>query len=285
MKKKSPFRAVVFAGGGSRCLWQAGFFDVAASALGIEVEEAAAASAGAAMACMFFAGTTERGVEYFKKITGENRKNFYPENIVSKTPCFPQAAMYRDVIAHALDKKALAKLKKDAPHIKILVSRPPRFLGAQSATFAGMCAYAIEKHLFKPVHPVFAAKIGFTGADYLAENCCSPEELSDLIIASSCTPPFVPVVRWDKRIALDGGLIDNVPVSLIDESKGGKTLILLTRRYPLENIPKNENRLYVQPSKKIPVSKMDYSHPDKIQEAFDLGRFDGERFVKEFRKK
>ena len=34
----SEFKSVVFAGGGSRCMWQAGFWEVAAPELGIKPE-------------------------------------------------------------------------------------------------------------------------------------------------------------------------------------------------------------------------------------------------------
>ena len=42
-------------------------------------------------------------------------------------------------------------------------------------------------------------------------ECASAESLADLILASSCTPPFTPVLSWKGRAVLDGGLIDNVP--------------------------------------------------------------------------
>jgi hypothetical protein len=52
---------------------------------------------------------------------------------------------------------------------------------------------------------------------------------------------------------------------------------MLTRRYAaLPDIP---GRTYVQPSAKIPVDAWDYTSPEGIQSAYDLGRRDGEGFV------
>ena len=48
MGDAQPFEAVVFAGGGCRCFWQAGFWEVAAPALGWQPRVAGAVSAGAA---------------------------------------------------------------------------------------------------------------------------------------------------------------------------------------------------------------------------------------------
>jgi hypothetical protein len=85
-------------------------------------------------------------------------------------------------------------------------------------------------------------------------------------------------MRWKGAIALDGGLVDNVPVCAIDNDN--TTLVLLTRLYKPESIPQTGSRIYVQPSESIPVSKWDYTNPGGVQKAYDLGRRDAEMFLK-----
>ncbi len=46
-----PYDAVVFAGGGCRCFWQAGFWTEAAPALELAPRQVAGVSAGSAFAC------------------------------------------------------------------------------------------------------------------------------------------------------------------------------------------------------------------------------------------
>jgi len=46
-----PFEQVVFAGGGNRCWWQAGWWDTVAPELGLRPRVIAGISAGAATAC------------------------------------------------------------------------------------------------------------------------------------------------------------------------------------------------------------------------------------------
>ncbi|MBP7602588.1 MAG: patatin-like phospholipase family protein [Spirochaetes bacterium] len=281
MKKKSPFSSVVFAGGGCRCLWQAGFMTEAAPALGIAPSEVAGASAGAAIACMYYAGRTGFAIEHFKKATSNNPRNFYFTHLFGHNPVFPHYSMYRDLMLSTMDPAAMKKLSS-GPEIRILVSRPPAALGPRAATFIGLGAYLVDKHVYGSVHPKLPSAIGFRPEVSRAQDCSTPEELADLVLASSCTPPFTPIMRWNGGIALDGGLIDNVPLRALSGGKGN-ILILLTRRYKPEALPSVEGRLYVQPSRPSPIAKWDYTNPEGIQEVFDLGRKDGESFARTYR--
>jgi predicted acylesterase/phospholipase RssA len=96
------------------------------------------------------------------------------------------------------------------------------------------------------------------------------------VLASSCTPPFTPALLHAGRPALDGGIADNVPAAAV-EADDGPTLVLLTRRFA--RLPAHPGRIYVQPSAPIPVSAWDYTDPEAIQAAFDLGCRDGASYV------
>ena len=76
---------------------------------------------------------------------------------------------------------------------------------------------------------------------------------------------------------LDGGIVDNVPVEIVPEARS--TLVLLSRPYSEQEMPNAPGRTYVQPSRPTPIEKWDYSNPQLIQQTYDLGRRDGERFV------
>lgn len=282
MRRREPatrIDGVVFAGGGNRCIWQVGFWETAAPALGLRPKAVSAVSAGAAMACMIFSGKTETALEYFTEATARNPKNFYPRNIVGREPCLPHYGMYRDALTHCLDEAALTRLHRHA--INILIARPPRWLGPVSGTFVGLGAYSLEKKVSFPVHSSWARRIGFRGEAVPVRSCATPHDLAELILQSSCTPPFVPVMRRDGRPVLDGGLVDNVPVRALDPVDG-TALVLLTRVYPAERLPRLPGLVYVQPSEPIRISKWDYTDPHGLREAYDLGRRDGERFVSEW---
>jgi predicted acylesterase/phospholipase RssA len=54
------------------------------------------------------------------------------------------------------------------------------------------------------------------------------DALADLVLASSCTPPFTPLLHHAGRPVLDGSIADNVPV---DAAGDGPVLVLLTRPF------------------------------------------------------
>jgi predicted acylesterase/phospholipase RssA len=272
----ATFSNLVFAGGGSRCFWQAGFWSVYDPEGTETPERVVAVSAGAAMACMLFSGRTEFGLNYFKQQTARNARNFYPARALTGGTAFPHEAIYRNAIAATIDADALAALHA-GPSIEVTMAGLPRWLGPQTATVAGILAYDLEKYLFRPVHPRFGRVLGFRDLSGMVRACATPQALTDLILASSGTPPFTPSAQFQGQTVLDGGLCDNVPVHPLADQPG-ETLVLLSRRYT--ELPKVAHRTYVQPSVKAPVSMWDYTNPQALQDTFDLGRRDADSFVR-----
>lgn len=274
--EQTDFTSVVFAGGGSRCAWQVGFWQEIAPSLKTGPRAVGAVSAGAAMACFVFSGNASAAMDYFQEITGRNPKNFYPENIFKGSPLFPHLEMYRSTLLKVLDRRALEMLHA-GPEIRILITRPPVWAGPRLAFVLGFLCYQIEKSLLAPLHPKLTTAIGFRPEIVSVRHCTTPQMLAHLILASSCTPPFTPVLQWDNAVALDGGLIDNVPYRAIDDV-GGYTLFLLTRSYRENSLPAIPGHTYAQPSRPITISKWDYTNPSGLLETYELGRADGRRF-------
>ncbi len=280
----TPFDAVVFAGGGNRCLWQAGFWASAAGPLGLAPRVVAGVSAGATIACTLLAGVADVALGHFKQATARNDRNIYPLNALRRQPMFPHERMYRGAILAVIDAEAFGRLQA-GPELRVLMTRLPRWLGPRSGVLVGMTAYEAEKRLGNPVHPRFARRLGFRPEVASAQSCESPEALADLLLHSSCTPPFTPVFRRQGAPVLDGGLIDNVPVTALEASGGSppeRTLVLLTRRYPAGRWPEAGRRTYVQPSTDLGIGKFDYTRPEGLQRAYDTGLRDGDAFVAAF---
>jgi hypothetical protein len=276
LRTMQTYESVVFAGGGNRCLWQAGFYRTVANTLDLEPARAAAASAGAAVAAVLFAGCFDAAFAHFKRVTAANPRNVYFRNMVNDAPIFPHAAMYRSALLEVIDDRALATLHA-GPELHVPITRAPLWLGARTGFAVAGLADALEHVLGRPVHPRLAPWLGFR-ADYVTERGCpTPEALADLVLASSCTPPFTPLLFHGGKPALDGGIADNVPVAALGNAPG-RTLVLLARRY--RRLPAHASRVYAQPSVDVPVSSWDYTNPAGLQAAFDLGRRDGEAFAR-----
>lgn len=274
------FESVVLAGGGSRCLWQAGFWREAAEPLELSPRQFATVSAGSAIGCAIVAGVAEETLRLFKEITRTNPRNFYPRHLLEGKPAFPHYAMYRSAMLEIVDDAMLARLKT-GPDLRVLIGRLPSWLGPRAGVLAAAAAYNFDKRVRKLVHPETSRRLGFSPETVRVADCETRESLADLVLASSCTPPMTPMLRWKGSYVLDGGVIDNVPLCALDDTPG-ETLVLLSR--PHKHLPEVPGRTYVQPSKPVGISAWDYTSPDGLQKAYDLGRKDGETFVNDRRR-
>lgn len=280
----SPFQQVVFAGGGNRCWWQAGWWDTVAPEIGLAPRVIAGISAGAATACMIYTHESRAVMDYYRGVLSRNKRNAYWGNLLGNQRVFPHYGIYRAALLSILADGRMQKLQH-APEIRVGVAHIPRWCGPRLAVAAGLLAYNIDKHWLKTLHPRLGRSLGFRAEFVRAQDCASPEALADLLLQSACTPPFTPVLRRDGRPVLDGGLVDNVPVDALDPGPGD-VLVLMTRRYPrprrfvLEH--GGQRRLYLQPSQPVPISSWDYTRADGMTLAYDLGRRDGEAFLREW---
>ncbi|MBT9505590.1 patatin-like phospholipase family protein [Rhodoferax sp.] len=279
-RSSANFDNVVFAGGGNRCFWQAGFWSVVAPALELRPRRVRAVSAGSAIACALFAGTFEHGFTGYKQALANNARNLYLRNLLREEPVFPHGGMYRSAILSSIDERALSRLHQ-GPEINVLISRPPGWASPRMALLLGALALGVDIWGRGTIHSSTGSRIGFKPLYRSVRECETPEALADLVIASSCVPPLTPQVRSDGMILLDGGLVSNVPAEDLAQEQGC-SLILLTRQFP--SIPDVPGRTYVQPSQPIPAGAWDYTDETAVQSTFDLGRRDGEHFCTTIRR-
>jgi len=270
------FDAAVFAGGGCRCFWQAGFWATASPALERGPTVVAAVSAGAAFACAALGGIGDQVIDEFAARIAANPRNLYPANAWRGRPVFPHESMYRQTVLACVDSAALQRLHA-GPEIRVLLAHPPSERGVHASLLAGLLAYRLERSIRRRVHTTWPARLGFAPSTARVQDCTSPAELAELLLHSSCTPPVTPLFRRSGRLVVDGGLIDSAPVHLVPEAE--TALVLLTRRYPARQLPAIPGRTYVQPSEPIPVRNWDYTDEAGVRAAYDLGRRDGERFA------
>lgn len=279
-----PFDQIVFAGGGNRCWWQAGWWDTVAPELQLRPRVIAGISAGAATACMVYAHDSRETMAYYREVLANNSRNVHWGNLLRRERVFPHYGIYRTALLSLFGNNRLHRLQQ-APEIRIGVAHIPRWTGPRLAVAAGLLAYNIDKHLLKTLHPRLGRKLGFHPEFVLAQDCRSPEDLADLLLQSASTPPFTPVLRRGGRAVLDGGLVDNVPVDALDDTPGN-VLVLVTRMYPRPRRfiieAGGQRRLYLQPSQRVPISSWDYTRPEAMTHAYDLGQRDAETFLREW---
>ena len=278
------FRNVVFAGGGSRCFWQLGFWDGANRAgLGLDrsVDYAASTSAGCAIATAAMLGRGPEALSLFKDMTARNPANIHWANLKpgSDGSLLPHIRMYREGLEQFLSDDDLRALGKR--QLEFLMARPPRWLGGGTGAMVAFAIYGLEKYLTGALHPRWTRSLGFEAVVGGSNTASNVGEFIDTILAASCVPPVLPGGRFRGQQTLDGGMIDNVPAHLADD-RAGLTLVLLSKRYR-KPLPTALPRVYVQPSVPIAIDKFDYANPAGLQETYDLGVQDGEAFAAENR--
>lgn len=272
------FDAIAFAGGGNRCYWQGGFYEAIADRLHLAPTLGVGASAGAFAAVYSLLQIGPAVRELVIGGCGPQLKNFDLAAWRRGEPLCPVGPMYKRLLDQVLDAAALNKLNA-LTDLQLAVSRLPRGFAPLPGALLGIATYQLEKQLIHPVHPRFGRAIGFRSEFVAVKSMPGPQALQDALMASAGVPPFMPVTLIAGKPAFDGGLVDNVPVEPLAEIEcaGGRSLVLLTRRY--RNVPEIAGRVYVQPSQKLPVKQFDVTNPDGIRFAYELGRADGARFA------
>ena len=93
------FDQVVFAGGGNRYWWQAGFWEVVQPELALKPRVIAGISAGAATACMLYTRNSQWVMRYYEDVLCGNTKNAYWGNLLRRgASVFPHYRIYRQAL-------------------------------------------------------------------------------------------------------------------------------------------------------------------------------------------
>lgn len=274
------YDSLVMQGGGVRCLWQAGFLSAVAPHWE-PPRHICAVSAAAAIACAFAAGRLDAGVEAFKTAVAGNRRNFYASHAFSRKPLFPHAAMYRTVLAEMLNDAGMEALLR-GPDVDVLLCRPPRRLPAVTVR-ALLLGIGVSRQFRSSRLSAALVRVGRLSPEFVPVRSCRDSiDVADLVLASSSTPPITPLFSYRGRHALDGGVLESVPVSGLRPARS-RALVMLTSHHggppPPALVPPHPAITVVAPSRQIPGAPWDYANPDLLEAFLALGREDGRRFV------
>jgi predicted patatin/cPLA2 family phospholipase len=272
--------ALTFAGGGNRAFYQLGLLNRWGDRLLGRACGVAACSAGACVVTFYLTGRQEEIADYWRERRGHVRKNLEWRRVLRGESPAPHGPIYREVLEFAFSRGGLERVRESPFPILVLAAAFPRLVPAGVAVATGIGAYQVEKAIRRRmIHPSFGRSLGFRPFVFDARECETAEELADLVIASSATPPFTPIGMFRGSRLLDGGMVDNAPAFVGDEIPGAaRNLVLLTRPYPEGVTGRRGRRFYVAPSEPVPISRWDYTRPHLLDETIALGERDAERF-------
>jgi hypothetical protein len=268
--------AITFAGGGNRAFYQLGLMNRWREHLLPRVAAMATCSAGACIATLILSERETQTAEFWRERRSGTTSNFEWRQLLRGARPTPHEPIYRDTLLHAFADGGLERVRSQPFPILILTTAFSGRLPAFAAVLLGLCAYNVEKRFRKEmIHPTIGRRVGFKAMAFDARDCETPQELTDLIIASSATPPFTSLGHFQGQRLLDGGIIDNVPAFLADELPGvEKNLVLLTRPYLEHMLGRQGSRLYIAPRQALPVNRWDYTRPELIDATIEVGERD-----------
>ena len=278
------FDKVVFAGGGHRCWWQAGFWEVLRAEIELRPRVIGATSMGAFMACLVHANDSRRALAWYERELAGVRTNIAWLNLFRKdAPLFRQGGIYRKSMRAVLGGEHFRQLLWAAPEIRIGCALPPPALTERQLRRVSWREYRRDARLMPAaLHARSERTAMFVPHVKRLQDCRTERELFDLLQAASALPPLVPPVELDGVPACSGSLVDPVPVDLVADVPG-QTLVLTTRTYNRKTpVFALEGRLYVQPSVPLPVGSWDFTSPQRFLKAYEQGRVDAESFLKLF---
>jgi len=278
------FDKVVFAGGGHRCWWQAGFWEVLRAEIELRPRVIGATSMGAFMACLVHANDSRRALAWYERELAGVRTNIAWLNLFRKdAPLFRQGGIYRKSMRAVLGGEHFRQLLWAAPEIRIGCALPPPTLTDRQLRRVSWREYRRDARLMPAtLHARSERTAMFVPHVKRLQDCRTERELFDLLQAASALPPLVPPVELDGVPACSGSLVDPVPVDLVADVPG-QTLVLTTRTYNRKTpVFALEGRLYVQPSVPLPVGSWDFTSPQRFLKAYEQGRVDAESFLKLF---
>ena len=272
---------LTLAGGGNRSFYQLGLLEAWGPRLWQRVAALACVSAGAAVATLLLSGRADPTRVHWDGLRRGITKNLDWTRLLRGERIAPHGAIYRSALVHALQDDGLSRLRAMPFPIWMACAVPPRGLPIGVATWLGLGAYSLEKK-FDPqlLHPRLGRRLGFREFVVDARDCNTPEELAELVLASSSTPPFTPVGRFRGVALLDGGIVDNVPASITERERAvQRNLVLLTRPYPTGVSGEHGRRLYLEPSEPVPIERWDYREVAAVDATIELGRADAQRYT------
>ena len=117
-----------------------------------------------------------------------------------------------------------------APELLIQVAHPRSGCRARSPPSV-RSPLTRSKAITGAAHSSAGRYLGLTPDWLSTHQARGPKDIVDALMATASVPPFMPIGRVNDRAALDGGLVDNPPLTKLSavEAAGGRALVLSTR--------------------------------------------------------
>jgi predicted acylesterase/phospholipase RssA len=264
---------LTFAGGGNRSFYQLGLLTRWGDQLLPRVLAIGSVSAGACVILTYLSGRRDFARRFWlDRVRGITRNFDWAKLVRGERPA-PQGEIYRETLHVTFADGGLERIRASPFPIYVLAATFPRLLPRALAVALGIGLYSAERSLRRAPHPRSPRLLGFRPVAFDARECESVDELANLILASSATPPFTPIGAFRGRRLLDGGMIDNAPAFVVEERhpEAARSIVFLSRPYHPSVMGIQKRRLYLAPTQPTPIGRWDYTRPHLLDETVAMG--------------
>ena len=263
---------LTFAGGGNRAFYVMGLLDAWHDVLLPRTAVVSSCSAGACVITTFLSGRRAEARDFWlSRVRGITRNFDWRKLLRGERPA-PQGEIYRETLRVTFADGGLDRIRAQPFPIYVLAARLPPFVPGSVLAALGISLYSAERAVKRAPHPRLPGVLGFAPVAVDARTCESVDELTDLILASSATPPFTPIGAFRGQRLLDGGMIDNAPAFVAERHPGvERSIVLLTRPYHGSVLGVQGRRLYLAPTTPTPINRWDYTQPHLLDDTIAMG--------------
>lgn len=271
----AQIETLVLAGGGNRCWWQAGALSHLFERSWSLPVQLVGTSAGAAVAAACITQGLRTALTACLRLYSTNERIFDWRGLKRLNLRFAHQHIYPAWIESFINTDTFVTLRSSRTRLRVALARPGRILGLAGSVVAGTLAYLVDKKVSRSLHPRLPGLLGLRQDFVDVHRCNDIAEVQALLAAAAAAPPFMHSVRIGGGPAIDAGYADSASIHEQSPAERLKTLVLLTRHYPrLPRFFRCDERLYWQPSKRVPVSTWDCTRRTDVQVAFALGEQD-----------
>lgn len=265
--------ALTFAGGGNRAFYALGLMNRWADEILPRVAAISSCSAGAAVITTLLSGRSRESREYWMGRARSVTKNFDWSKLLRGQRPAPQGEIYHSTMMVTFADGGLERIRAQPFPIYIVCAAFPWLLPHSVSIALGLGLYSLERSVRRAPHPMLPRTIlGFMPVAVDARDCETAEELANLVLASSATPPFTPIGEFRGEKLLDGGMVDNAPAFVAEHHPGVKrSVVILSRLYHPSVLGAQRHRFYIAPTKQPPIGRWDYTQPHMLDETVALG--------------
>jgi len=270
---------VLLPSGGMRCFYQLGVLERVRDLVAPRV--LAGISGGALAAVIYLSETTEPMLEAARSVARFQRPRARPRRLLDGRSPFPHGEILERESRKVLTDARLQRVVESPADVHIMAAaledgRPYPLAGAPV-----MLAHALEIGPLRKLwlHPTVGRAMGFRPHWFDVTPDTRPEDLFEMLLASSCFPPLTKPIERDGLRFFDGAFVTSMPdwrrLEAYDDID--EIWIIHTRRDQRGLFTNRPGVRHVSPSSRLGVGIWDYGNETGMARAYHIGLRDGLR--------